>query len=268
MAEQIVQRRELEQELREAIKQDQLFLLYQPRYDISQQKITSLEALVRWQHPTHGLFMPDQFIPLAEETGIIISLTDWVLTTACRVVRDKSAALSLSVNISPVEFKASDIVLRVKAILAKTGFDASRLELEVTENATLSKPENALKIMQQLKSLGVRLLMDDFGTGYASLNYLRCFPFDGIKLDKSFIMAMGDSESAKNIVEKIIGLGKDFNLEVTAEGVETFTQLQQLEAFECDIAQGYFISRPTTLDKIELNQNFKKKKPAITEEEF
>ena len=212
--------------------------------------------------------MPDQFIPLAEETGIIISLTDWVLTTACREVREKSADLSLSVNISPVEFKASDIVLRVKAILAKTGFDASRLELEVTENATLSKPENALKIMQQLKSLGVRLLMDDFGTGYASLNYLRSFPFDGIKLDKSFIMAMGDSESAKNIVEKIIGLGKDFNLEVTAEGVETFTQLQQLEAFECDIAQGYFISRPTTLDKIELNQNFKKKKPAITEEEF
>ncbi|MDU6683640.1 MAG: EAL domain-containing protein [Enterobacteriaceae bacterium] len=268
MAEQIVQRRELEQELREAIKHNQLFLLYQPRYDITLQKITSLEALVRWQHPTHGLFMPDQFIPLAEETGIIIALTDWVLTTACREVKAKSADLSLSVNISPVEFKASDIVCRVKSILAKTGFDPSRLELEVTENATLSKPETTLKIMQQLKSFGVKLLMDDFGTGYASLNYLRSFPFDGIKLDKSFIMAMGDSESAKNIVEKIIGLGKDFNLEVTAEGVETFSQLQQLEEFECDIAQGYFISHPTTLDEIELKPNFKKKKIIIAEEEF
>lgn len=253
MAEQIVQRRELEKELREAIRDEQLFLLYQPLYDLHQERIISLEALVRWRHPRHGLLMPDQFIPLAEETGIIIALTDWVLATACRDVGNRFSDIAVSVNISPLEFKASDIVTRVQAAVHATGFNASRLELEVTENATLCKPENTLSLMYELKALGVRLLMDDFGAGYASLNYLRSFPFDGIKLDKSFIFAMEGSETAKNIVEKIIGLGKDFNLAVTAEGVETKEQLKQLQSFHCDVAQGYFFSRPVTLDKISLN---------------
>lgn len=256
MAELIVQRRELEQALREAIKENQLFLLYQPRYDIRLGRITSLEALVRWRHPRYGLLMPDQFIPLAEETGIIVALTDWVLTTACRDVGRHFESLSVSINMSPVEFRATDIAARVKNTLEATGFPASRLELEVTENVTLSRPEQTQKIMHELKGLGVRLLMDDFGTGYASLNYLRSFPFDGIKLDKSFIFAMDGSETAKHIVEKIIGLGKDFNLEVTAEGVESQEQLSQLKSYQCDIAQGYFISRPVTLEKVDLDQSF------------
>lgn len=253
MTQQIVQRRELEKELRRAIKDNQLSLVYQPQYDLHKQKILSLEALVRWQHPRHGLLMPEQFIPLAEETGIIIALTDWVLTTACQDVGRRFDDIAVSVNISPVEFKAGDIVSRIQSILDTTGFAASRLEIEVTETATLSRPEYTLTVMQQLKSLGIKLFMDDFGTGFASLNYLRSFPFDGIKLDKSFIFAMTDSEISKNIVEKIIGLGKDFNLTVIAEGVETEEQLYQLQHFHCDIVVGYFIGRPVPLEKIRLN---------------
>lgn len=253
MTQQVVQRRQLEKELRNAIKTNQLFLIYQPQYDLHKQKIVSLEALVRWQHPKHGLLMPDQFIPLAEETGIIIALTDWVLATACRDIGRRFDDIAVSVNISPIEFKASDIVSRIRSALDITGFAASRLEIEVTETATRSRPEYILTLMQQLKSLGVKLFMDDFGTGFASLNYLRTFPFDGIKLDKSFIFSMADSEISKNIVEKIIGLGKDLNLTVIAEGVETEEQLHQLQHFHCDVAVGYFIGRPVPLEKIILN---------------
>lgn len=253
MAEQIVQRRELENELREAIKENQLLLMYQPRYSIAAGCINSVEALVRWKHPRHGLLMPDQFIPLAEESGIITDLTDWVLLHACRDIGEAFTQIAVSVNISPLEFKATDVVARIENALAETQFPATRLELEVTENVTLSRPDNAKIVMQELKKLGIRLLIDDFGTGYASLYYLHNFPFHGIKIDKSFIFAMNDSESAKSIVEKIIGLGKDYNLEVTAEGVETQEQLQQLIKYKCDIAQGYYIGRPVSLEAIKDN---------------
>ncbi|VVT48096.1 hypothetical protein UYSO10_2028 [Kosakonia radicincitans] len=253
MAKQIVQRRELENELREAIKENQLFLVYQPRFDIRAGCINSVEALVRWLHPRHGLLMPDQFIPLAEESGIITDLTDWVLVNACQDIGREFNHISVSVNISPMEFKASDVIARIKNVLATTHFPAARLELEVTENVTLCSPENAQIVMQELKTLGIRLLIDDFGTGYASLYYLHSFPFHGIKIDKSFIFAMNDSESAKSIVEKVIGLGKDYNLEVTAEGVETQEQLQQLIKYKCDIAQGYYIGRPVSLEAVKDN---------------
>ncbi|WBT57133.1 bifunctional diguanylate cyclase/phosphodiesterase [Kosakonia oryzendophytica] len=256
MARQIVQRRELERELRVAINEGQLFLLYQPRYDLRSSRITSVEALVRWQHPGYGLLMPDLFIPLAEETGIIVDLTDWVLRKACEEVGQHFENMSVSVNISPVECRDPSMVSRVKNALQKAAFPASRLELELTENITLNGPDTTKSVMHELKSLGVKLLIDDFGTGYASLHYLNCFPFDGIKIDKSFVFGMNDSETAHKIVEKIIGLGKDYNLEVTAEGVETLEQLEQLKSYQCDIVQGYFISRPTTLEKIKLNANF------------
>ncbi|MGY5958017.1 EAL domain-containing protein [Kosakonia sp. BK9b] len=256
MEKQIVQRRELERELRSAINEGQLFLLYQPRYDLRTSRITSVEALVRWQHPGYGLLMPDQFIPLAEETGIIVALTDWVLFTACHEIGQQFENMSVSVNISPMECKDIAMIARVKTALTNAHFPASRLELEFTENITLNGPDTTKKVMQELKSLGVKLLIDDFGTGYASLYYLNNFPFDGIKIDKSFIFGMNDSVTAHKIVEKIIGLGKDYDLEVTAEGVETQEQLDQLKTWQCDIIQGYFISRPTTLDKIKLNANF------------
>jgi diguanylate cyclase (GGDEF)-like protein/PAS domain S-box-containing protein len=247
MAQQMVQRREMEDALREAIKLQQFHLVYQPRYCLNTSQIVAVEALIRWQHPHLGLLMPDQFIALAEETGLIAAVSEWVLKTACRDAQQSLTGLAVSVNVSAVEFQSWGIVERVTEALRESQLDPARLEIEVTENATLWNPENSLELMQALKKIGVRLLMDDFGTGYSSLSYLRSFPFDGIKLDKSFISGMPDSESANTIVENIIGLGKAFSLSITAEGVETQGQLQKLKMLECDETQGYLIGRPVEL---------------------
>lgn len=247
MEEQIVQRREMEKSLREALKEEQFRLVYQPRYDMKAGRVVAVEALLRWHHPAHGLLMPDQFIPLAEETGLIIPLSDWVLNTACHDAQNELPGMAVSVNISAVEFQTSGLVARVREALHTSKLDPARLALEVTENATLWNPQSSLEIMNGLKALGVRLLIDDFGTGYSSLSYLRNFPFDGIKLDKSFVAGMPHSENANNIVENIIGLGKAFSLSITAEGVETPEQLEQLKMFQCDESQGYLISRPMPL---------------------
>ncbi|EOL9053620.1 bifunctional diguanylate cyclase/phosphodiesterase [Cronobacter turicensis] len=250
MAEQIVQRREMENSLREAIRDRQFQLVYQPRYDMNAEKIVAVEALLRWHHPTLGLLMPDQFIPLAEETGLIIAISDWVLNAACRDAQRDMPGLAISVNISAMEFRTPGLVERVQEALNATGLAPERLELEVTENATLSNPEQSLELMNGLKALGVRLLIDDFGTGYSSLSYLRTFPFDGIKLDKSFVAGMPHSDNANSIVENIIGLGKAFSLSITAEGVETQEQLAQLKMYQCDETQGYLMCRPLPLERL------------------
>ncbi len=250
MAEQIVQRREMENSLREAIREQQFRLVYQPRYDVNAEKVVAVEALLRWYHPTLGLLMPDQFIPLAEETGLIIAISDWVLNAACRDAQRDMPGLSVSVNISAMEFRTPGLVERVQEVLNTTGLAPERLELEVTENATLSNPEQSLALMNGLKALGVRLLIDDFGTGYSSLSYLRTFPFDGIKLDKSFVAGMPHSDNANSIVENIIGLGKAFSLSITAEGVETPEQLAQLKMYQCDETQGYLMCRPLPLERL------------------
>ena len=250
MAEQIVQRREMENSLREALREQQFQLVYQPRYDVSAEKIVAVEALLRWHHPELGLLMPDQFISLAEETGLIIAISDWVLNAACRDAQREMPGLAISVNISAVEFRTPGLVERVNAALQTSGLAPERLELEVTENATLSNPEVSLELMNELKALGVRLLIDDFGTGYSSLSYLRTFPFDGIKLDKSFVAGMPHSDNANSIVENIIGLGKAFSLSITAEGVETPEQLAQLKMYQCDETQGYLMCRPLPLERL------------------
>lgn len=250
MGENIIQRREMEQDLREAIREGQLRLAYQPRYDVNSSRVTAVEALVRWEHPRHGLLMPDQFITLAEETGLIFALSDWVLLNACRDVCRDLPGMSVSVNITPAELQDKGLFGRIKSVLEKTGMEGTRLEIEVTENATLQDQETSLMIMHQIKALGVKFLIDDFGTGYASLNYLRTFPFDGIKLDRSFISRTADSPEARKIVENMIGLGKAYSLGVTAEGVETQEQLEQLELLECDGLQGYHIGRPMSLEQV------------------
>ncbi|WP_305038625.1 bifunctional diguanylate cyclase/phosphodiesterase [Erwinia sorbitola] len=250
MDEKIVQRREMEQELREGIRTGQLRMVYQPRYDTRCACITAVEALVRWQHPQHGLLMPDQFIPLAEETGLINALSDWVLYTACSETQRYLPGLAVSVNLSAGEFQDNGLYNRIKDVLEKTGLKSSRLEIEVTENVTLQDPVKTQKTMLQLKALGVKFLIDDFGTGFASLSYLRTFPFDGIKLDKSFIFPIDDSVSARQIVENMIGLGKAYALNVTAEGVETQIQLEQLTLLQCDSLQGYFIGMPVPIESL------------------
>ncbi|MEN3754009.1 EAL domain-containing protein [Mangrovibacter sp. SLW1] len=250
MEEQIIQRRELENELRDAIHTGQLHLVYQPRHDVRTGKVTTIEALIRWQHPRLGLLLPDQFIPLAEDTGLIFQLSDWVLATACRDAAIHFDTVSVAVNISAIEFRVSGFVSRIHHVLTTSGLSPSRLEIEISENTALSDPDRVTDIMLSLKSIGVRFLIDDFGAGYASLSYLHGFPFDGIKLDKSFVIPTDTSENARRVVENIVGLGKACSLHITAEGVETREQLTYLESLRCDALQGYLIGRPVPLKEL------------------
>ncbi|OLF53936.1 EAL domain-containing protein [Pseudomonas chlororaphis] len=240
----IVERRQLESDLRLAIKQDQLRLHFQPRYRLQGKQLAGAEALVRWQHPQRGLLGPELFIPIAEETGLILPLSNWVLHTACRVAASWPDGVVVSVNLSSTEFQRGHLVARVKAALTETGLDPARLELELTESVMLDDAEGALGIMQSLKALGVRLLMDDFGTGYSSLSYLRSFPFDGLKIDRSFVGGLTASGGDHSIIQAIVGLGRALSLTVTAEGVETHDQFSALRDVQCDEAQGFYLSEP------------------------
>ncbi|WP_415762703.1 EAL domain-containing protein [Pseudomonas sp. CP4] len=244
MSDQIKTRRQMEDDLRHALKHNEFVLHYQPRYKVDGKHIVSVEALVRWQHPTQGLLGPDVFIPLAEQTDLIVPLGRWVLREACETALDWPSDILLSVNLSPAQFALSDVVEDVREVLVATRFPASRLELEITENVMLNDTDGALMTMNQLKELGVRLNMDDFGTGYSSLGYLRAYPFDGIKIDKRFIASISSGTNDRAVVQAIIGLGKAMGLTVTAEGVETEEQLAILGKDQCNEVQGYFMSRP------------------------
>jgi diguanylate cyclase (GGDEF)-like protein/PAS domain S-box-containing protein len=244
MNDQIQHRRQLESDLRQALKKNEFVLHFQSRYTVDGKTIVAVEALVRWQHPTQGLLGPDAFIPLAEQTDLIVPLGRWVLREACETALTWPGELMVSVNLSPAQFERSDVVEDVRQVLIETHFPASRLELEITENVMLNDVDGALQVMNALKELGVRLNMDDFGTGYSSLGYLRTYPFDGIKIDKRFIASMSNSSNDRAVVQAIINLGKAMGLTVTAEGVETLAQLGTLGSDECHEVQGYFLSRP------------------------
>jgi len=244
MNERVIERRLLEQDLRHALRDGELRLEFQPRYRVDGQRIAGAEALVRWQHPQRGRLAPDVFIPLAEETGLIVPLSDWVLRSACEEAKSWPSTAFVSVNLSPIEFKRGEVVERVRAVLEETGFPPAQLELELTESVMLDDAEGALQTMLQLKALGVRLTMDDFGTGYSSLSYLRAFPFDGLKIDRSFMNDLSNSEDSLAIIQAIVGLGKALTLTVTAEGVETADQLSLLLQVECEEAQGFYLGRP------------------------
>lgn len=248
MSDQIQTRRQMEDDLRHALKHNEFILHYQPRYKVDGKQIVSVEALVRWQHPTKGLLAPDLFISLAEQTDLIVPLGRWVLREACETALSWPQDILLSVNLSPAQFALSDVVEDVREVLVDTRFPASRLELEITENVMLNDTDGALTTMNALKELGVRLNMDDFGTGYSSLGYLRAYPFDGIKIDKRFIASISSGANDRAVVQAIIGLGKAMGLTVTAEGVETEEQLDILEIDQCNEVQGYFMSRP--VDKV------------------
>lgn len=244
MNERAVEQRQLEGDLRQALKNDELRLLLQPRYSVNGKRMVAAEALVRWQHPQRGLLSPDSFISIAETTGLIVPLSSWVLHAACMEAMSWSEQLIVSVNLSSVEFKFGHLVERVKHVLDATGLAPSRLELELTESVLLEDAESALVIMRALKDLGVRLSMDDFGTGYSSLGYLRTFPFDGLKIDRSFMSGVDGCENSQAIIKAIIGLGRALSLTVTAEGVESQEQFDILQQYDCEEAQGYFLDRP------------------------
>ena len=240
----IVERRQLENDLRHAIKNEELRLDFQPRYRIEGKRLAGAEALVRWEHPHRGLLGPDVFIPIAEETGLILPLSHWVLHTACKAASSWPEDTMISVNLSSTEFQRGQLVARVKSVLADTGLNPARLELELTESVMLNDEKVALGIMLGLKALGVRLVMDDFGTGYSSLSYLRSFPFDGLKIDRSFVGGLTASGGDQSIIQAIVGLGRALSLTVTAEGVETDDQLKALKDVQCDEAQGFYLSQP------------------------
>lgn len=246
MNERIMERRQLEMDMRQALRRREFRLDFQPRYDASSQAIVGAEALVRWLHPTRDLLSPACFIPLAEETGLIFELSDWVLREACLNALSWNDNLMVSVNLSPVEFQRNDLVDRIAAVLERTGIAPQRLELEITESVMLEDAASALTMMEKLKALGVRLSMDDFGTGYSSLGYLRNYPFDGIKIDRSFIMGLDQSRSSEALVDAIISMGHALALTVTAEGIETAEQLGKVVELACDQAQGFYLSRPVS----------------------
>ena len=249
MHEQAQLRREIETDLRAGIDDNQLTLHAQPIVNLKRNTITGFEALVRWRHPTKGMISPLDFIPIAEETGLIVPLGDWVLRQACRAAKTWPQHISIAVNLSPVQFTSPTLVSSIEAILAETGLPAHRLELEITERILMQDSAANIATLRQIKQLGVRIAMDDFGTGYSSLSYLQSFPFDKIKVDRSFVAELGQDRSTNVIVTSVINIARARGMTTTAEGVETLSQLHQLSALGCDEAQGYLLSRPLPIEQ-------------------
>ncbi|PWJ84806.1 PAS domain S-box-containing protein/diguanylate cyclase (GGDEF)-like protein [Pseudaminobacter salicylatoxidans] len=237
-------RRALEHELRQALTTGEFSLVYQPQMEISSGRMIGFEALIRWNHPRRGLLAPAQFVPIAEESGLIVPIGEWVLATACREAVSWQQSLTVAVNVSPIQLHNPNFTQRLHEILLQTGLPPQRLELEVTETALIKDMHRALAVLRQVKALGVRLAMDDFGTGYSSLSNLRAFPFDKIKIDSSFIKSVDKNEQVAAIVRAVLGLGRGLGLPVLAEGIESSDELAFLGAEACQIGQGYFIGRP------------------------
>ncbi|HEY3309317.1 MAG TPA: EAL domain-containing protein [Desulfuromonadaceae bacterium] len=248
----IMKRHRFEDSLRQALQQEQFFLVYQPQADVRTGKMIGVEALVRWNHPEQGIIYPDDFIDLAEETGLILQLGEWVLRTACLQLRTwqnlGAPLMHISVNVSTVQFNHPDFLRTVDCILIETGIDSSFVELEMTETVLMNS--STVEILAQLKRRGFRLAIDDFGTGYSSLSYLKHFPVDRIKIDKSFVQGITSNKSDSVIVRTIIAMAHSLDLLALAEGVESGDQLQLLRELDCNQVQGYYIGRPITSEEL------------------
>jgi len=240
----IAERRVLERDLRTALELEQLVVHYQPVFAAASGEVTGFEALVRWPHPTQGEISPADFISVAEESGLIVQLGHWVMETACAEAMRWPGSLRVAVNLSPKQFLESDLAGRVASILSRTGLPAGRLMLEVTEGVLIDNSDQALSALSDVKLQGVQIALDDFGTGYSSLSYLRRFPFDCIKIDRSFVQTLCEDDGAQAIVQAILTLGRSLKLKVIAEGVEDKAQLQWLRSARCDEIQGFVLGRP------------------------
>jgi diguanylate cyclase (GGDEF)-like protein len=243
-------RRLLELELRKGLRHGQFELHYQPLYNLSSGRITGLEALLRWNHPDRGLVPPLEFVSLAEDVGLIVPLSEWALREACSEARNWPADLKVAVNLSPVHFRSGTLVRDVVRTLSASNLDPTRLELEITETVLLDDNKKTMQALHQLRDMGVRISMDDFGIGYSSLSYLRMFPFDKIKIDRSFVRDLPRKNDSTAIVRAIISLASSLGMATTAEGVETDEQLSYLKREGCTEAQGYRISRPLAAGNI------------------
>jgi len=235
-------RRELERDMRAALIEGGFEIHYQPLCDVRNEQIVGCEALLRWRHPRRGMISPAEFVPIAEETGLIKEIGQWVLDTACREAARWPAHIRVAVNVSPVQFKSQTLALNVATALANSGLDPRRLELEITEAVLIGDDEAALTTFAQLRELGVHIALDDFGTGYSSLRYLHRFPFDKIKIDRSFVQEVADGTGASSIIRAVVGIAAERNIITTAEGVETRMQLDTVRKLGCTQMQGYLFS--------------------------
>lgn len=247
MGAEVHDRRVLEHDLRQAVARGEFHLVYQPQEDIQTKNVVGFEALLRWNHKTRGSICPAVFIPIAEETGAILGIGEWVLREACKQAASWPQALTIAVNVSAVQIYSENFVQLVHEVLLETGLPADRLELEITETALVRDLNRALTTLRRIKAFGVHIAMDDFGTGYSSLSNLRAFPFDKIKIDGSFIKSVNTNEQAATIVRAVLGLGRGLGLPVLAEGVETPAELAFLRAEACNEVQGYLVGRPAPI---------------------
>jgi diguanylate cyclase (GGDEF)-like protein len=247
----LVARRKLEQGLRRAVADGRLSVVYQPIVDSGCRTPLAFEALVRWQHEELGMIMPSDFIPVAEETGLIVPIGEFVLRQACFDAMTWPSPLRVAVNLSAVQFRRKGLVDTVRRALHDSGLPGNRLELEVTETLLVENRDDALRVLTELKTLGVRIAMDDFGTGYSSLSYLQCFPFDKIKIDRVFVSDLPGNTQNASIVRAVAAMGKSLKMRVVAEGVQTDTQADLMKELDCDEMQGFLIARPMSASDIE-----------------
>ncbi len=248
MNEKVVERQSLEEGLRRALERGEFLLHYQPKVNLNTGEITSVEALIRWQRPDRGLVPPGQFVPVAEDSGLILPIGRWVLREACRQARAWQdaglASVSIAVNVSAAEFRQKDFVESIQTILKETGLEARYLELELTESVLMNNAKFTASVLQKVKAMGIHLAIDDFGTGYSSLSYLREFPIDILKIDRSFVNQITSDSEESTIVNAIVSMGKSLKHLVVAEGIETNEQKSYLQAHHCEEGQGYLFSRP------------------------
>jgi predicted signal transduction protein with EAL and GGDEF domain len=242
-------RRQLETDLRKAIADEALEVYYQPCLNLQSNRVTGCEALVRWRHPERGMVSPAEFIPIAEETGLINEIGEWVLAKACAEAATWPEATNVAVNVSPVQFKSGTLALKVVAALAASGLPAHRLELEITEAVLIRDDDAALEILHQLRAIGVRIALDDFGTGYSSLSYLQRFPFDKIKIDRCFVNDLAEA-GGSSIVQAVVNIAAARQMATTAEGVETERQQELLRGLGCTEMQGYLFSAPKPAEEV------------------
>ncbi|MBB1520860.1 two-component system response regulator [Aquipseudomonas guryensis] len=254
LKQQLFNRVQVEADLRTAIKENQFILYYQPQVSLAEGRVTGLEALIRWQHPEKGLIPPNAFIPIAEQTGLITTLDTWSLREACRQLKEWQSAgladVTVSVNLSAQQFQDSELLSLVATTLSETGLSPEYLDLEITESCAMSSPACAITIMQALTELGVSISIDDFGTGYSSLAYLKQFPIETLKIDRSFVMNIESDDKVASLCDSIAHLAHRLGLRVVAEGVETEEQLKFLVSAACDIVQGYFFSKPLSVANV------------------
>ena len=245
MNEKAQKRRQIELDLETALERDELDVHYQPIINLRRNEIVGFEALARWPHPVKGMISPGDFIPVAEECGLIVRLGEWILRKACLDAVRWNNALRVSVNLSAIQFKDADLVEKITGILEETGLSPDRLEVEITETILMNHSDATIKALHDLKKIGIRIAMDDFGTGYSSLNYLQKFPFDKIKIDRSFISDLEGNVKQAAIVAAVINIAQTLGMVTTAEGVETEGQKERLIALGCEEVQGFLLGKPS-----------------------